>query len=121
MKTFLIAPVRGLAPDAHAAAVKTLTLDGFEVYWPARDTDQSDPTGLKICSTNRDAIKSADFVHVIWDGKSQGCLFDLGMAFAFSKWVIPISLPERTEGKSFQNMIDAWADTTPSRAWARPA
>lgn len=35
--------------------------------------------------------------------------FDLGMAFALGKKVIPILLPEATSGKSFQNMIRAWA------------
>lgn len=47
-------------------------------------------------------------VFVIWDGKSQGCLFDLGMAFAMHKPVGVIALPGPTEEKSFQNMIRDW-------------
>ena len=110
MKSFLICPVRGLAPDAHAAIVSRLEAEGYEVHWPARDTNQNDHTGgLQICRENAKAIARADVVHVIWDGKSQGCLFDLGMAFILRKEVVPIDLPPPTEGKSFQNMIRAWA------------
>lgn len=109
MKSFLICPVRGLAPDAHAAIVGKLEAEGFKVHWPPRDTNQDDPTGLRICRDNTAAIASSDVVHVVWDGKSQGCLFDLGVAFAFGKKLIPVDLPEPTEGKSFQNMMRAWA------------
>lgn len=112
MKSFLICPVRGLDPQAHAAIVARLESDGFTVHWPPRDTDQDDPTGLRICRDNAKAIADADVVHVIWDGQSQGCLFDLGVAFALGKAVSPISLPAPTEGKSFQNMVQAWAITT---------
>lgn len=109
MYSFLICPVRGLDPEAHASVVKSLEAGGYTVYWPPRDTDQKDPTGFRICRDNAAAIASADIVHVIWDGKSQGCLFDLGVAFALGKKIAPIRLPEPTEGKSFQNMVRAWA------------
>ena len=109
MKTFLIAPVRGIDPKAHAAIVSDLEASGLTVHWPARDTAQDDDIGLRICRDNCAAIAEADIVHVIWDGKSQGCLFDVGIAFALRKKIIPISLPEPTEGKSFQNMVRAWA------------
>lgn len=115
-KTFLIAPVRGYDPEEHAKVVAKLVELGYEVYWPARDTKQDDPTGLNICRQNLDGLKAADVVHVIWDGKSEGCLFDLGMAFALGKEIREISLPPATERKSFQNMIRAW-----SQEWmARP-
>lgn len=109
MRSFLICPVRGLPPETHAAIVADLESQGFIVHWPPRDTDQDDPTGLRICGENSEAIERADIVHVIWDGKSQGCLFDLGVAFALRKKISPISLPPPTDGKSFQNMIRAWA------------
>jgi len=57
---------------------------------------------------NKNAIRRADRVFVVWDGKSEGCLFDLGAAFALGKTVTVISLPDATEGKSFQNMIREW-------------
>jgi nucleoside 2-deoxyribosyltransferase len=107
--TFLICPVRGVDPATRAAQVAALEADGYTVHWPPRDTNQDDAVGLRICRDNADAIAASDVVHVIWDGKSHGCLFDLGVAFALRKIVIPIELPEATEGKSFQNMILEWA------------
>jgi hypothetical protein len=109
MKTFLICPVRGHDPSELMEHVKKLEDDGWEVHYPPRDTNQVDDTGIRICLDNKNAIERADAVHFIWDGKSQGCLFDLGMAFVLGKRIIPISMPELTEGKSFQNMVDAWS------------
>lgn len=109
MKSFLICPVRGMKPDAHAMAVAELEARGFAVHWPPRDTNQDDSTGLRICTDNMQAIAEADVVHVIWDGKSQGCLFDLGVAFALKKKLEIVLIPALTEGKSFQNMMAAWA------------
>lgn len=109
MKTFLICPVRGHEAAKWESFVDELKRRGWRVYWPPRDTNQDDPTGLQICRDNCEAIREADAVHVIWDGKSQGVLFDLGIAFALKKKILVIALPEVTEGKSFQNMIRAWA------------
>jgi len=109
-KTFLISPVRGVDQFINKDAVSELEADRYQVYYPARDTNQDDPTGLRICQDNRAAIYAADVVHCIWDGKSQGCLFDLGIAFALGKIIIPICLPPPTEGKSFQNMLRDYAD-----------
>jgi len=105
VKTFLIGPVRGLSEDFLEFRVKELESEGWEVYWPARDTNQ-DGASEYICRTNVKAIEDADAVHVVWDGKSQGCLFDLGVAFALFKPIYPIALPPPTEGKSFQNFIN---------------
>jgi hypothetical protein len=105
MRTFLIAPVRGKPGDTFAAVVKDLERRGFDVHWPARDTDQSDGVGFQICLQNAAAIAAADVVHVIWDGQSQGCLFDLGIAFALKKPVVALDLPPQTIDRSFQNMI----------------
>lgn len=108
-RTFLICPVRGHSKEETEAVVKGLERKGWTVHWPPRDTNQDDPTGFKICDQNRKAIVQADEVHVIWDGQSQGCLFDLGIAWALRKPITIIRLPELTEGKSFQNMVTAWA------------
>lgn len=105
MKAFLICPVRGIDPIETEHIVKDLERDGYEVHWPHRDTDQNDDSGLRICMDNRKAIEEAHTIFIIWDGKSQGCLFDMGMAFALKKKVIPIQLPAKTTGKSFQNAI----------------
>src|SRR5688500_5583408 len=110
-RTFLICPVRGKPAEFYAGIVADLERRGFKVHWPPRDTNQDDPTGLRICRDNAAAIASADVVHVVWDGQSQGCLFDLGVAFALHKRVEPIDLPPASDGKSFQNMVRAWAAT----------
>ena len=108
-KSFLICPVRGHDANETQGIVDGLEAQGFIVHWPPRDTDQDDETGYRICTDNLNAIAAADVVHIVWDGKSQGCLFDLGMAFALNKTIIPILLPDKTEGKSFQNMVTQWA------------
>lgn len=110
MNTFLICPVRGVSADETASVVAELEANGYSVHWPHRDTNQEDQIGFRICQDNLNAILNADVVHVVWDGKSQGCLFDLGMCFALGKKIIPVVLPEKTEGKSFQNMVNAWAE-----------
>jgi nucleoside 2-deoxyribosyltransferase len=109
MKTFLICPVRGHDKRETENIVKRLEDGGYIVYWPHRDTDQEDETGYRICCQNRDAIESADVIHIIWDGKSEGVLFDLGMAFAMGKKVVPLEMPLQTPGKSFQNMVSEWS------------
>ena len=108
---FLICPVRGVDPKETQGIVADLEAQGWTVHWPPRDTNQDDDTGLRICHENEDAIRSADRIFIVWDGKSQGCLFDLGMAFSMSKPITCIRLPEPTEGKSFQNMMRAWEDS----------
>ena len=110
MKTFLICPVRGHSPEETAEIVTNLEKEGWEVHWPHRDTNQEDEHGLNICKENREAIIEADIIHLIWDGKSTGSLFDLGMTFALRKEIKVIDLPPLTEGKSFQNMITKWAN-----------
>lgn len=115
MNIFLICPVRGITEEyaeGIETQVKELEAQGHKVHWPSRDTNQHDITGMNICEENRRAIKAADIVYVIWDGKSQGVLFDLGMAFAMKKKIRTITgyMPSMTNGKSFQNMIFAWEE-----------
>lgn len=110
MKAFLICPVRGVAPDTFRDHVAAIEADGTKLHWPPRDTNQKDdPTGFRICTDNKAAIAAADVVYVIWDGTSQGCLFDLGVAFAMGKDIIALSIPAPTHEKSFPNMIRDWA------------
>jgi hypothetical protein len=115
MNIFLICPVRNITPEYQEGIetqVKQLESEGHKVYWPARDTNQQDTIGLRICKDNRLAIAHADIVYVIWDGKSQGCLFDLGIAFALRKKIRPVVgyFPTLTFGKSFQNMVYDWEE-----------
>lgn len=115
-KGFLICPVRGVDPEETRGIVESLESGNFDgeewdIHWPPRDTNQEDDTGLQICFENRQAINGADRIFFVWDGKSQGCLFDLGMAFADGFPPLTcISLPSATEGKSFQNMAREWEE-----------
>ncbi len=115
MKIYLICPVRKATPEYAQAArqyVAQLESLGHQVYWPTRDTNQVDPTGLRICKDNRSGIETADEVHVIWDSQSQGSVFDLGIAFALRKKIVPVggAFPQRSEGKSISNMVYDWGE-----------
>jgi len=113
MKYFAIRPVRNISfelEEGIKSVINHIRKEGHTVYDPLEDTNQNDMTGLRICKDNRQAIKNADVVLFIWDGNSQGCLFDLGMAFAFGKNIITIDgyIPNATSQKSFQNMVREW-------------
>jgi len=68
---------------------------GHCVFMPAFD-DHPAFTTLELCEHNRQLIKAADIVHIIWDGRSTGTLFDFGMAFALNKRAKIIYLEPRT-------------------------
>ena len=103
-KAFLIHPVRGYEQTKIKNVVMRLENNGWIVYDPARDTPQ-DGTSIEICANNKQGIENADCVFIIWDGKSTGSLFDLGMVFALNKKLIVLEVPEPTYGKSFQNLM----------------
>ena len=111
-KMFLIHPIRNISED-YADAIKTESAflsQFYEVYDPATMTNQN-ASEMDICEANRTAMMAANVVGVIWDGKSQGCLFDLGMAFAMGKPVILVTgrVPSMTNIKSFANLLHAWS------------
>lgn len=114
MKIFVIHPVREISEqwkDGLGEYVKSLEKQGHSVYDPIRDTNQNDNTGLTICETNRKAIEDTDEVHIAWDNKSTGCLFDIGITFALKKRIKTITgyfPPINEHGKSFVKMIHAW-------------
>jgi len=111
---FVICPVRNASEFQKAQIndhIKGLEDAGNVVYYPARDTDQDDTVGYKICSANRNAINESKEVHLYWDKESSGSLFDLGMAFSLRKRIIIINpeTMEKTETKSFENMVKYWS------------
>lgn len=116
MKYFVICAVRKADKeysDYIAALVNKYEEEGHEVYWPARDTDQDDPIGYRICVDNRAAIENADAILFAWDGESTGSLFDLGIAWMARKEIviIPYFMPPVVEGKkSYQAMAALWED-----------
>jgi hypothetical protein len=83
-----------------------LRKEGHGVHFPPDDAPQDDPTGAAICATHLAAMREADEVHVFWDVDSFGSHFDLGMAYALGKRIIPISC-ERNDnpGKSYWKAV----------------
>lgn len=59
---------------------------------------------LDVCVINRKRIEEADEVHLFWDGRSQGVIFDLGMVFALRKKLKIVYL----EPKTFVGVIRKW-------------
>lgn len=45
-------------------------------------------TEFEIMDRNRKNIRWADEVHIFWDGRSIGTIFDIGMAFALKKTLV---------------------------------
>lgn len=65
----------------HARYLKA---QGHEVRVPAFD-DHPELDELGVCEYNLEAIKWADEIHMIWDQRSPGVIFDFGMTFALGK------------------------------------
>lgn len=112
-KIFIICPVRDITEKERRFIenhISNLEAQGHKVHYPPRDTNQNDPVGLKICFDNRNAIRKATEIHVYWNGKSSGSLFDLGMSFMYGKLVFLINKKEvehdaKKGKKSFQNFL----------------
>jgi len=64
--------------------VKFIESIGYTTYFPQRDTNQKGSI-LDILTANLQGIIWCDEVHVIWNGKSYGTIFDLGNAYALKK------------------------------------
>lgn len=90
--------------------VALLEGSGLRVFYPPRDTDQVDPGGgLRILRDNfyRGFLRCRE-VHIIWNSKSEGSKFDLGLCFAIRKPLRVVNPVRRTQEKSFQNAILDW-------------
>jgi hypothetical protein len=61
---------------------------------------------LEVCSYNRSKIEWADQIHVFWDARSIGTIFDLGMSFAFRKPIQIIYLNKKT----FTNFLEQYEE-----------
>ena len=68
--------------EAHALDMMDA---GHEVRIPKLDDYELDE--LQICKRNVEDIKWADEVHIFWDQRSTGTIFDFGAAFALGKKV----------------------------------
>ena len=118
MKIFLICPVHNLNETEKTVMkkyVESWEEAGHTIHWPPRDTNQDDPTGIRIYADNRTALENADEIHVWLDKDCEESRFYLGMAFALRKKIALLNREAvtRTDGKSFGNvllwyMINQW-------------
>jgi len=111
MNIYIICPVR-LADPLRIASFREYAKqkrdEGHSVHFPPDDVNQSDPTGLAICDSHRTAMYWADEVHIFWDVDSKGSHFDLGMAFALEKRLVPVAhIQDDGESKSYWKVINA--------------
>jgi len=107
---FIIGPVRNMTEEEKRVIggyVSKLESEGYKVHYPPRDTNQDDPIGTNIIAENREAIRNADEIHVYWNGKSKGSLFDIGMAYTLDKPIVLINRGDikKTPHKSFENVL----------------
>lgn len=115
MKVYLVCPVRSTTPATEKMVDDYVDYlenkEGYQVYYPSRDTDPRQ-SELDICSTHMDAIRNANEVHVVYDRKSIGSHFDMGMAFVLGKPIRLVSVID--VGKySMHEMIEEWQQTIP--------
>ena len=97
----------------HAYA---LLSKGHEVKLPALD-HHPDKDVIGVCEYNRDIIEWADEVHLIWDNRSTGSIFDFGQVFALRKAFKIIYI----ETKTFQGLMEAYAEkSTKSVLYKKP-
>ena len=90
---YIICAVRNATVErvrAIRAYAETQRRLGHRVHFPPDDAPQDDSTGLAICRTHLAAMKDCDEVHVFWDVESKGSHFDLGMAYALGKKLVPV-------------------------------
>jgi hypothetical protein len=114
-RIYILCPVRDAIHEERQlldAYVANQEKQGTLVYYPPRDTDQSDPIGTKIMRQNSEGVRTADEVHIYWNGKSAGSLFDFGMTYILDKPIVLIN-PEAIKKmtvpgkKSFENTLIA--------------
>lgn len=89
--------------DKFDEVEKRLVAEGNFVRTPAFDDIDGDE--IEIAEYNRDLIEWADEVHLIWDNRSGGTIFDMGMVFMARK---PLVI-EYIEPKTFENLFKKYA------------
>lgn len=86
--------------DKILKLAEELRREGHEVRVPAFD-DHPEFDELQVCKYNRESIEWADEVHLFWDNRSPGAVFDMGMVFALRK---PLVI-EYIESKTFEGVF----------------
>lgn len=82
-----------------------LGAEGHEVRVPAFDQHPG-LDELGICISNREDVRWAEEVHLIWDRRSVGTIFDFGMVFMAEKPLRIIYL----EPKTFEGVMKKYED-----------
>ena len=77
---------------------------GHKVNIPAFD-NKPDLDELGVCEYNRRLIEESDEVHMFWDQRSVGTVFDFGMVFALRKPFKIIYM----EKKTFRGVMEKYA------------
>ena len=77
-----------------------LNSQGHQVKIPAFD-NMPNLDEIGVCTYNLNAIKWADEIHIFWDQRSIGTIFDFGMVFALNKPISIIYL----QPKTFANLM----------------
>lgn len=112
---YVICPVRHADPfvlNAIELYVAQLERSGERVHFPPRDAPQDCQTGAGICRAHLEAMVSSHAVHVFWDHESKGSHFDLGMAYALGKHLIPVKhlRGDDPPGKSYWKVMHDWGN-----------
>lgn len=89
--------------DKFRECKKRLEDEGHTVRVPAFDS-HADLDDLGVCKYNRDLIEWADEIHMIWDRRSTGTIFDFGMTFMARK---PLVI-EYLEPKTFEGVMQKY-------------
>ncbi len=69
--------------------------EGHEIILPALD-DSLFKNTLEILQANKERMQNADEVHLFYDGKSHGAIFDFGMAFMAGKPLFIIYMNDKS-------------------------
>lgn len=92
--------------DKFLAVRDRLTNEGHVVRIPAFD-DHQELDELGVCAYNRELIEWADEIHLIWDRRSTGTIFDFGMCFMARK---PLVI-EYLEPKTFEGVMRKYSES----------
>ncbi len=81
-------------------AIDLLMKEKCRIRLPNLDTCEGD--SLDIGIKNRENMEWCDEVHVFWDQRSTGTIFDFGMAFALRKPIKIIYMEKKTFKNAFE-------------------
>ena len=81
--------------DKFEEVSERLTNEGHTVCIPAFDS-HPEFDDLGVCQYNKELIQKCDEVHLIWDGRSIGTIFDFGMVFYSGKPLVIEYIEEKT-------------------------